>query len=261
MTGSKDGGGPMAADRPDLPAELRVLAAELTPADRRRVPPPPEVWQSIVATLDLDLPAADVGPETGSSRDRRRPRAEVTDVDPPRSFTDTIELRSAMQHTPELPPVGRNPARTWVPAAAAVLIAIAGTIITFALNDEAEERLVAAGTLTNEGLAVESDQSATVRLIEVDGVVELEVSVAEFEAESDRADGYLALWLADPDIDRVVSLGPLAPGQRYRLPEDLSFDDYPVVDVSVELPDGDPGHSGRSIWRGPLEPTVDGGDD
>jgi hypothetical protein len=258
MTGSKDGGGPMAADRPDLPAELRVLAAELTPADRRRVPPPPGVWQGIVAALDL--PAAEAGPETGSSRDRRRPRADGADVDPPRPFTDTIELRSAMQHTPELPPVGRNPARTWVPVAAAVLIAIAGAIITFAVDDEAEERLVAAGTLSNEGLAVQSDQSATARLIEIDGVVELEVSVAEFEAESDRADGYLALWLTDPDIDRVVSLGPLAPGQRYRVPEDLSFDDYPVVDVSVELLDGDPGHSGRSIWRGPLEPTVDGGD-
>jgi hypothetical protein len=260
MTGS-NGGGPMAADRPDLPAELRLLAAELTPADRRRVPPPPEVWQGIVAALDLDLSAAESGPETGTYRDRRRPRADVTDIDPPRSFTDTVELRSAMQQTPELPPVGRNPARTWVPAAAAVLIAIAGAIITFAVNDEAEERLVAAGTLSNEGLAVDSDQSATVRLIEVDGVVELEVSVAEFEAESERADGYLELWLVDPDIDRVVSLGPLTPGQRYRVPEDLSFDDYPVVDVSVELLDGDPGHSGRSIWRGPLEPTVDGGDD
>jgi hypothetical protein len=258
MTGSKDGGGPMAADRPDLPAELRVLAAELTPADRRRVTPPPEVWQGIVAALDLDLPAPGTRSETGSPRDRRRPR---TDVDPSRSFTDTIELRSAMQHTPELPPVGRNPARTWVPVAAAVLIAIAGTIITLAVTDEAEERLVAAGTLSNEGLAVQSDQSATARLIELDGAIVLEVSVAEFEAESDRAGGYLELWLADPDIDRVVSLGPLAPGQRYRLPEDLSFDDYPVVDVSVELLDGDPGHSGRSIWRGPLEPTVDRGDD
>lgn len=251
MTGRDDGNGLMSADRPDLPAELRALAAELTPADRRRVPPPPDVWRGIVAALDLDLlaPAED----SGTPRDRRRPRADVIDDDPPRAFTDTIELRSAMQRPPEPPPVGRNSRRAWLPVAAALLIAIAGAVITLALNDEADERLLAAGTLTNEGMAVASEQSATVRLVEVDGAVLLEVSVAEFEAEADRTDGYLELWLADPEIDRVVSLGVLVAGQRYRLPDGIPLDEFSVVDVSVESLDGDPTHSGRSIWRGPLE--------
>lgn len=260
MTGRDDANGPLSTDRPDLPAGLKVLAAELTPADRRRVPPPPEVWDGIVAALDLGSAAlsnrSDVS-ERPEGRDRRRPRSESADDDPPRLFTDTVELRSAVQQSPKLPPAGRIPLRTWLPVAAALLIAIAGAIITVALNDEPDERILAVATLTNDGLEVESDKSAAARLIEIDGAVMLEVSVAGLDDEMATVDGYLELWLTDAELDRVLPLGVLAPGQRYRVPDDLALGEFPVVDVSVEQPDGDPGHSGRSIWRGPLESAVD----
>ncbi len=68
------------------------------------------------------------------------------------------------------------------------------------------------------------------------------------------ADGsYYEVWLIDRGVTRLVSLGPLdAERARFPVPSGLDLAAYPVLDVSVEAFDGDPGHSSDSVVRGVL---------
>ncbi|MFK5634910.1 anti-sigma factor domain-containing protein [Ornithinimicrobium sp. LYQ103] len=93
-------------------------------------------------------------------------------------------------------------------------------------------------------------QPAAASLVERDGQRVLVLDAADLpEVE----DGYLEVWLLAPDASGMVTVGLLEPGQtEFVLPADLSTDDFPVVDVSVEHYDGDPTHSGDSLWRGPI---------
>jgi hypothetical protein len=61
------------------------------------------------------------------------------------------------------------------------------------------------------------------------------------------------VWLLTREVDGLVSLGLLqgATGQ-FVIPHEIDLGDFPVVDVSLEPLDGDPGHSGDSIVRGEL---------
>jgi hypothetical protein len=65
-------------------------------------------------------------------------------------------------------------------------------------------------------------------------------------------DGYLELWMIDPSVTRLVSLGPLRAGGVYDVPAGVTPADFPIVDISAEPVDGDPTHSGRSLLRGQL---------
>ena len=68
----------------------------------------------------------------------------------------------------------------------------------------------------------------------------------------DPDDGYLELWLIDPTVTRLVSLGPLRTDGIYDIPAGVDPAAFPIVDVSVEPVDGDPTHSGDSVLRGEL---------
>lgn len=65
--------------------------------------------------------------------------------------------------------------------------------------------------------------------------------------------GALEVWLIDPDVVGMVSLGFLT-GERgeFEIPEGYDVGAFPIVDISIEPPDGDPTHSGDSITRGIL---------
>ena len=91
--------------------------------------------------------------------------------------------------------------------------------------------------------------SGRAELVEEDGVYRLRVDTAGLDA----GDGFLEVWVIDPDISQLVSLGPLRPDGLYDLPPGLDPQDFPIVDVSVEPLDGDPTHSGDSVLRGQLE--------
>jgi len=66
--------------------------------------------------------------------------------------------------------------------------------------------------------------------------------------------GGYEVWLLDPapDATRLVALGLLDPQGRawLTLPSGVTLADYPLVDVSIEPDDGNPGHSGDSVLRG-----------
>jgi hypothetical protein len=66
--------------------------------------------------------------------------------------------------------------------------------------------------------------------------------------------GYYEAWLADQSATGMVSMGSVRPGTTsLPVPDDLDLGKFPLVEVSVEPLDGDPGHSGVSLVRGDLD--------
>ncbi len=94
--------------------------------------------------------------------------------------------------------------------------------------------------------------TGSAELVEHDGHLELHVHTAGLEA----GDGYLELWMIDPTVSKLVSLGPLRDDEVYVLPSGVDPAEYPIVDVSAEPVDGNPAHSGASLLRGELEPST-----
>lgn len=67
-------------------------------------------------------------------------------------------------------------------------------------------------------------------------------------------DGYYEVWLLDRKGDKLVALGALdgsAMGS-FAMPRGIAMADYPVVDVSLQSPNGDPSHSHHSLARATL---------
>jgi hypothetical protein len=60
------------------------------------------------------------------------------------------------------------------------------------------------------------------------------------------------VWLIDPTVSKMVSLGPLRDDGVYDVPAGVDPFAFPIVDVSAEPVDGNPAHSGDSLLRGQL---------
>lgn len=69
---------------------------------------------------------------------------------------------------------------------------------------------------------------------------------------------FYELWLLDGP-ERLVSLGsfrvPASGSADVAVPLPVPIGDFAFIDVSVEREDGDPGHSGDSVLRGPTTPA------
>jgi anti-sigma-K factor RskA len=135
--------------------------------------------------------------------------------------------------------------RLLVAAAAAVVViaAVAGTVLATSGNDDPS--LVASTSLEPLGAA----GAGTAELVDDHGDLRLRVETADI----DPGDGFLEVWVIDPEVSKLVSLGPLRPDGVYDLPAGLEPEQFPIVDVSLEPIDGDPTHSGDSLLRGQLE--------
>lgn len=184
----------------------------------------------------------------------------VAAVDPPErvwtAVAEELGLRTAPrrtdQHDAPGPVATESRFRRWLPAAAAaVVIAVGSAAVGAALTDDDPP----GGSVAAEAQLAAlpgSDRSGTARWLDTaDGaVVHVEL------AGSQERDGYLEVWLLDPDSERLVSLGALPSGSStsadLRVPAGIVPDDYAFVDVSVEALDGDPTHSGVSVARGDL---------
>ncbi|MGB5952458.1 MAG: anti-sigma factor [Ornithinimicrobium sp.] len=96
----------------------------------------------------------------------------------------------------------------------------------------------------------DSVEPASAEIIDRDGQRVLRVDAASLPAVDD---GYLQVWLLEDDVAGMVTIGALtASGEEFVLPEGLSTDTFTTVDVSIEHYDGNPEHSGESLWRGPI---------
>ena len=71
-------------------------------------------------------------------------------------------------------------------------------------------------------------------------------------------DGFYELWLLDGP-ERLLSLGafqvPASGTADVTVPLPVDVTDFRFIDVSAEAEDGDPGHSGVSVLRGPTAPA------
>ncbi|MGB3256426.1 MAG: anti-sigma factor [Ornithinimicrobium sp.] len=93
----------------------------------------------------------------------------------------------------------------------------------------------------------------TAEIVERDGHRVLRIDASDLPTVTD---GYLQVWLLEDDASGMVALGSLNEGaEEFELPDSLSTDTFTTVDVSVEHYDGNPAHSGESLWRGPLTST------
>lgn len=155
----------------------------------------------------------------------------------------------------------RRRARWLVPVAAAAAGAlIGGAAVGLALQNRTDEpsggedpiaapqpRVVGTAELGPVS-AEESTESARMR--DHDGRLELEVTVPDVP---DPRDGYYEVWLRDAEASRLISLGTVTAAETtLQVPEGIDFEAYPVVDISHEHFDGDPSHSGVTLWAGEM---------
>lgn len=203
-------------------AELRALQATLVDAGAAGplIDPPASVWAGIAAEVAGrdDAAPATVVPLTSAKGARRR--------EPSRLF------------------------RPWVVgAAAAAGVAIGAFGVSLLTRDTAPQQTLLAQAALSD-LATDAD-AGTARVERRDDGTE--VLVVDTTVPSDPA-GALEVWLIDPDVVGMVSLGFLTGDHgEFEIPAGYDVVSFPIVDISVEPADGDPTHSGDSITRGILE--------
>ena len=134
-------------------------------------------------------------------------------------------------------------------AAAAVIGLIAGSAVTASVINRPESvQVVASATLDPIG---DAGMSGTAVIERVSGAARLKVTVPDLPAAED---GYYEVWMATADTSTMVAIGSLNPGAsaEYTLPAGMDLASFPVVDISLEHFDGNPGHSVTSVVRGTL---------
>lgn len=197
--------------------ELRALAHRASARPAPLVAPPARVWDAIVAEVQQDA----AGDE--------RPANIDTDA-------EVVPLR--------------RPRRTWLVAAAAAVagIVVGGTGVALWLSRPDATTVVASAEIV---LLADDSPVGTAKVVETaDGSQQLVLDGSYSSVE----DADLEVWLIDPDIEGMVSLGFLTEdATTFPIPAGYAVSDFPIVDVSVEPRDGVPTHSGDSVARGILE--------
>jgi hypothetical protein len=195
--------------------ELLAVArtARRTENDGPIVEPPAEVWQAITRELATDQVEAPV-----VRLDERRPRR-----------------------------------RSWLPVAAAACAgAVLGGVVMYAATSAQRSTtpttVVAAASLEPlEG----STARGSVQVVSTESGAKVAVDVSGLA----KADGFYEVWLLDEAGTKLIALGVLDGTDKgeFAMPPGVSMTDFPVVDVSLEPSDGDPGHSKKSLVRGTLQ--------
>ncbi len=144
------------------------------------------------------------------------------------------------------PAWGRPAAIVTLAAAVVLLLAVP---VALSLRSGSDVDLIASAEL--ELLEGQSGSAVAAELVSVDGDLAIDV-----EAPTEVADGeFLELWLLEVNeegVQSLESLGRVDGSGRYDVPDDVDLDRFSVVDISVELDDGNPDHSGNSVVRGEL---------
>jgi anti-sigma-K factor RskA len=223
------GGGidPHAAEEAQL-GRLGGIVRSLSDEDIARDEPPPGVWDAIEARI-------------GRS--------------PPQGASAAVAA-SAGAPGPAPVPLHRKPRRTSVRArvlavgaAAAAVLLVVGVLV--ARGGDGEPVVVASARLEPLPDQPAGDARAVdARVVQSDGGLQLDLALGD--SGLPEPEGYYEVWLIDPDVEGMVSLGPARSDGAYAVPPDIDIAAFPIVDVSVEPPDGIPTHSGVSVLRGTL---------
>ena len=199
----------------------QVLSAG--PMDLDDAAPPADLWDRIAARLD----------------EERAPAA------PTASVTSLADRRAAGPATRAPGRIGR----TLLAVAAALLVVVAVGAVLFDRASGGGTELVASTDLD----LLAGGGSGAAELIRTEDGVRLRVDLSGL-TPAEAADFY-ELWLLAPDGSNPQALTKFDQTDgvvEVVLPDDLSTTEFPVVDISGELDDGDESHSGKSILRGQL---------
>jgi len=198
--------------------KILELALATEPHDFERIAPPAQVWDNILAEVEVERASAE--------------------ADARRRFQPWFRSNSVL-------------------AIAAATLLMVGVVaaVAFSRDNDVPTRELAAAQMTDVDLPVATDETAQARVVcgEDGCAVELWLS-----GLPDAGDGDLELWVINSDVSDMHSLGIIdganaVDGGSYALPAGVTPDDFPIVDISVEPRDGDETHSGQSVLRGVLE--------
>lgn len=131
-------------------------------------------------------------------------------------------------------------------AAAAAVVVVAVIAAAVLLGDNGSGDTVLASTRLD---TLAGGGSGSVELVNHRGHMQLHLHTADLGAYG----GYIEVWMIDPTVTRMISLGPLRADGSYDLPDTMDPSDFPIVDISAEPNDGNPAHSGTSLLRGQLD--------
>ncbi|MGO4298847.1 anti-sigma factor [Leifsonia sp. RAF41] len=216
---------------PECSAELARLtrvtraARENGPLDFELKEPSPAVWEGIRAQLTLEP----LAPPAATSL------SHGADAVPPRRG-------------------GNLRRRLPILLSAAAVFVIAVLVTTVVLLRPAD-RVEAQATLAGLPAWSTSVGQATMER-ESNGTTVLAVELQSPAVDAGGTD-FREVWLMSSDLTKAISVGLLSgESGRFVMPPSVAAADYPVVDVSQQPLNGDPGHSGDSIVRGTLTPAT-----
>ena len=201
-------------------ADLESMLRDLESEDLELLEPPAEVWEGIESEVR-------------------------TTADAPGNVVQLEARRRRMR-------------RFALGVAAALVLAAAG-VATYTLTRDDQAVVVATASLAYDPEvfdALGAEARAGADLIREDDRHSIEIVDSSLPSPEAGAD--LEVWLIRPDdagnVVDLVSLGVVDPANPGSLDVPSGYDPstYYVLDISVEPRDGDVGHSGRSILRGPL---------
>ncbi|MCB2413011.1 anti-sigma factor [Demequina sp. TTPB684] len=210
--------------------ELRDIAARAAAAGRPAPlqTPPTRVWDAIQAQVAGDeQEVPDVALVIGAD-----PDADVLEFSPRASKRARFTGRALAA----------------VAAAGVVVGGVGVGVAVWAQGGGVAADVVAEAPLTN----LQTEAAAGSARVEArsDGTQVLVISTDYVAAP----DADLEVWLIDPEIEGMVSLGFLVSDNgEFAIPEGYDPADYPIVDISLEPRDGVPTHHGDSVTRGVLE--------
>lgn len=204
-------------------AELAAIVGDVTAVDHDLEAPPPGMWSRIAAAIDAR-------PDEGAE-----PRLVLVPTEEPVPGDEPAAAG---------PRGSRSPALRWA-AAATVVVALVGA--AWFLRGGGDDAVPLANATLEPLEALEpAAPPASATLVEVDGHLEVRLEGVDVAT----AEGFVEVWLLDDAAEQLVSLGPLRPDGTYLVPDGVRVEEFPVLDLSVEAVDGDPGHSGDSVLRG-----------
>ena len=190
--------------------ELRAFAARVGPGSVEWETPPPELWDRISAAASVAEIVTVAGEGRRPTEDPAKDRTEDPTEDPTERATDdrteratVVPMERARRSAAERADSGgRHRSRTpWLLAAAAVVVGViaGGALLRDGSSDDST--VVAAADLAPLGDAGEGNAE----LVDRDGSLQLRLSTNDLDA----GDGFLEVWVINPDVTQLVSLGPL----------------------------------------------------
>ena len=233
-------------------ADFGVLLAEHSSVERPE--PSSHVWEGIrAATLDLSPGISSAQPDSVASADGS-PEGSA------QRLGDMAGRRAARAASPArgMPP--------WAMAAAAAALVVAGFSVGRFTSSTAgssiaqptvtssPSRSAGSGTVVTAARLTSLDGARALGDADVESVAGQLVLHVRAGSITAPAGGYLEIWLINTDGVRMVSVGLLEPGREATVvvPPGLLEQGYRIVDVSNEMLDDKPAHSGDSVMRGSL---------